>query len=119
MTITPTDFITILDVLLALMLVIHISNLSIGCKRRILKIQRFYGKRSNVVNMGYFRLLCNSLFGSEKMGWTKITASTLLIVSFVLLALHGSIFGLVGLVTVGVLGLVKIYHSLMTRYYGL
>lgn len=109
------EYVNIIDFVLAIMLLSHVIHQMYSTKRAVQRLRRL-SESTKGVRMGYFRLLCNSLFGAEAMGWTKITATTLLFISFGLLILHGSFFGLVGCLTVGFMGSVKAYYSVCYKH---
>lgn len=109
------EWINTIDLIMGTALLTHIIHQMIVSKRLLNRINRICKLSSRKKRMGYSRILCNALFGSERMSWNKITASTLLFTSFMILTLHEYFFGLVGMISVGVMGSIKIYYSLPTH----
>ena len=109
------EYINAIDLVFGSMLITHILHQMLVAKHSVNRLKRLCRNNSKK-RMGYFRILCNSLFGAEEMSWTKITASTLLFISFALLTMYGSFFGLVGVVSTGFMGSVKTYYSIKSKY---
>ena len=111
---TKIDVINIIDLLLATMLVFHIVESTISSRRRLNRMARL-SKLNGKKQMGIFRILCNRLYGAEEISIGKIGGIMIMALSFLMLSLHGSLFGLIGLIISCTLGGVKVYYSIKSR----
>ncbi len=109
------EYINAIDLALGSMFIMHVLHQMFVARHSLHRLRRIC-KSNQKVRMGYFRILCNSLFGPEEMSWSKITASTLLFISFFLLTIYGSFFGFVGAIATGFMGSVKTYYSIRSKY---
>ena len=99
-----------LDIFLGSMLIMHIMNSVVISRRNHRMLKKRCGCSMTTLN-----ILCNRVFGTERMGWVKMTTTTLLIGAFLMLTIYGSFFGLVGFVTAGIIGMTKICYSIQSR----
>lgn len=111
---TKIEMINIIDLLLAAMLAYHVFAAMVSSRRglhRMTRLARLSGKG----HMGFFRILCNRVYGPEEMSLCKVGGIMIMAMSFLLLSLHGSLFGLFGLIITCTLGSVKVYYSMKSR----
>lgn len=111
---TRLDIINIIDLLLASMLVYHVIAPMLSSRRDFRRMTRL-AKLSGKGQIGFFRILCNRIYGPEEMSLGKTGVIVIMALSFLMLSLHGSLFGFIGLIISCTLGGVKVYYSMKSR----
>ena len=111
---TKIEMINLIDLLLATMLVSHVFTAMMSSRRGLHRMTRL-ARLSGREHMGFFRILCNRVYGPEEMSLGKVCGIMIMAMSFFLLSLYGSLFGFFGLIITCTLGSVKVYYSMKSR----
>lgn len=104
--------IILVDIILGSMFIWHIVESMLISRRSHLML-----KKHCDCKVTSFKILCNRAFGVERMSPVKMVTTTFLIFSLLLLAMHGTFFGLVGFIYIGTIGIAKICFSISTRFH--
>lgn len=103
-------YVEIVDTILGALLIIYIAWGFTVSRRSHRMLKQHCGCHFNL-----FKLFCNHIYGLERMSWMKMVSTLAMVTAFVSLMSVGSFFGLVGFLTIGIAGLMKIGHSIEAR----